>query len=146
MSESGVAAEPVIESLIDAAYEALNFPPGSQPDWDAFNAVFHPRALLGLRVFPNDLRVRVLNLAEYTAAQLENDLSQEGYSETPLDRSIELLGDVAVVRQRFTMNFANGRSFLARDFFSLVRDAAGWRVMAVVSDRESNEADLPNRS
>lgn len=126
-----------IGALIDAAYAALDFPPGSEPDWAAFNAVFHRRALLGLRVFPSDPHVRVLSLTEYAAAQLEHDLPREGYSETPLDRVVELMGDVATVRQRFTMNFAGGRSVPALDLFSLVHDGAGWRVLAVVSDIES---------
>ena len=62
-------------------------------------------------------------------------MKEQGYSETPGDCSIEVLGDVAVVRQAFTMNFAQG-PVRAVDFFSLVRQESQWRIVAVVSDIE----------
>mgnify|MGYP003705256995 CR=1 FL=1 len=54
-------------------------------------------------------------------------------SETPGALSVTVVGDVAVARQEFTMNFAHG-SVEAVDLFSLARIAGAWRVVAVVSD------------
>jgi hypothetical protein len=125
--------EDVIVALVDTAYAALDIPPGSEPDWDAFNAAFHTRALLALRVFPKDQAVRVLDLREYAEAQLENALPTEGYSETQGARTVVIVNDIATVRQDFTMNLV-GEPVPALDFFSLVRLPAGWRIVSVVSD------------
>ena len=122
-----------IKRVLDEAYATLEFSPGSEPDWNRFMAVFDPHAVLALRVFPNDPDISVLTLAEYSTAQMRNGLSDEGYSETPGALSLEVVGDVAVARQEFTMNFAHG-SVGAVDVFSLVRVAGTWRVVAVVSD------------
>jgi hypothetical protein len=63
-------------------------------------------------------------------------LKDEGYSETPGDRVTEVLGDVAVVRQRFTMNFTTKPPAAAVDLFSLVRTGGRWLIVSVVSDME----------
>lgn len=133
-STSTRSDEAVIRSLLLEAYQALDFDPGSRPEWDEFAAVFHERALLGLRVFPKDPRVRVMNLGEYVDAQMENNLSAQGYSETPGECEVTVLADVAVARQQFTMNFANVPPVEAVDLFSLVRGTDGWRIVCVVSD------------
>jgi hypothetical protein len=132
-STGSVRDEQSIAALIATAYAALDFPPGSEPDWGAFNAAFHERALLGLRVFPDDESVRVLDLREYAHVQLEHNLSSDGYSETPGSRVIEIATDIAMVRQEFTMNFVAG-PVPALDVFSLVRLQEGWRILSVVSD------------
>ena len=46
-----------------------------------------------------------MSWAEYKRAQMKDDLSDHGYSETPGERTISIMGDVANVQQRFTMNF-----------------------------------------
>ncbi len=129
-----MTADPAISAVIERAYEALAFPPGQEPDWQLFNGAFHPAAILGLRVFPHDKTVSVLGLKEYAKAQMGNDLSTEGYSETPGERSCEVLGDIATVRQDFTMNFASSDPVQAIDCFSLVRASGEWLIISVVSD------------
>ena len=74
-----------------------------------------------------------MGLRAYAESQMRNDLGEQGYSETPGAGSIEVIGDIAVVRQPFTMNFAD-RSVDAVDVFSLVRIGGVWKVVAVVSD------------
>ncbi len=130
MSEADLLS---IASVVQQAYQALEFPAGSQPDWRLFEEVFVEVAVLGLRVFPQDPAVSVMTLREYAAAQMRNNLSEQGYSETPGQRLTEVIGDVAVVRQSFTMNFADA-AVAAVDVFCLVRTASGWRIVSVVSD------------
>lgn len=130
-----VTDEEAIGHVIERAYAALAFEPGDLPDWQRFDSEFVPQALMGLRVFPSDPEVSLLGLREYAQAQVANGLKEQGYSETPGDCSIEVLGDVAVARQAFTMNFASGAA-QAVDFFSLVRQNGHWRIVAVVSDIE----------
>ncbi len=122
-----------IAAVLEQAYATLEFAPGDQPNWERFMAVFDPRAVLALRVFPGDPAISVMGLADYAREQMREGLSDEGYSETPGELVLEVIGDVAVAKQEFSMNFANG-SVEAVDVFSLVRSSGDWRVVAVVSD------------
>jgi|APSaa5957512535_1039671.scaffolds.fasta_scaffold201167_1 hypothetical protein len=131
------ADEKDICQLIERAYDALEFEPDSNPDWDEFAAVFEERCVLALRVFPQDEHIRVLSLQEYMKAQMENDLGDQGYSETPGERSVYMCGDVARVEQMFTMNFALQDPVLAIDIFSLIRNNKTWKIVSVVSDMAS---------
>lgn len=125
--------ELAISTIVSQAYDALAFAPGSEPDWAQFDACFHARAVLALRVFPTDPAVSVLDLREYSHSQMRNSLGDEGYSETPGDQDIRVVGDIAVVHQHFTMNFRAG-VVPALDIFSLARTPAGWRIVSVISD------------
>lgn len=129
-----MSEEEVIAQIVGRAYEAIAFKPGGDPDWRRFNEVFHPSAILALRVFPHDEAVGVLNLRDYAAAQMRHGIREEGYSETPGERKIEIVGEVATVRQRFTMNLAKRLPVQAVDAFSLVRVDGRWLIVSVVSD------------
>ncbi|MFF3455234.1 hypothetical protein ACFYXH_13030 [Streptomyces sp. NPDC002730] len=128
--------EQELGALVERAYAALAFKPGEQPDWEQFNAVFHPAAVLALRIFPQDREVSVLDLAAYAEEQMRNGLREEGYSETPGSRSIEITGDVALVRQEFTMNFTNSSATEAIDVFSCARVGSAWSIISVLSDMQ----------
>ena len=122
-----------LAAVVGRAYAALEFEPGAEPDWELFDSAFAPEAILALRVFPEDPEISVMGLRAYAESQMRNDLGEQGYSETPGAGSIEVIGDIALVRQSFTMNFAD-RSVDAVDVFSLVRIGGVWKVVAVVSD------------
>jgi hypothetical protein len=109
-----VTSSPV--QAVDAAYELLSFDPGREPDWAGFRSCFHPRALLALRVFPEDAAISVMDLREYARAQMRVGLKEEGYTEVPGHRDVDIIGSVATIRQHFTMNFAGPghRRVLAR--------------------------------
>ncbi|WP_030993453.1 hypothetical protein [Streptomyces sp. NRRL S-1813] len=126
--------EQQLGALVERAYAALAFEPGGEPDWQKFNAVFDPAAVLALRIFPDDRDISVLGLAAYAEAQMRNGLREEGYSETPGRRGVDIVGDVALVRQEFTMNFANTPTVQAVDLFSCARVGRAWTVISVLSD------------
>lgn len=136
MAQPSADDEEAILRTLASAYEALAFDPGDEPDWSLFTSVFDPKAVLGLRVFPEDRDVRVLDLAGYATAQLGNGLKEQGYSEEQGQGSIEIFGDVAVAHQPFTMVFIERRVH-AIDVFSLVRIAGIWRIVSVISDLHS---------
>jgi Putative lumazine-binding len=119
---------------VDAAYDLLSFDPGQEPDWAGFRSCFHPRALLALRVFPEDAAISVMDLREYARAQMREGLKEEGYTEVPGHRDVDIIGSVATVRQRFTMNFAGRPPAAAIDVFSLIHLAGRWQIVSVVSD------------
>ncbi len=130
--------EEAIAAVVERAYDALEFEPGCEPDWALFDSAFAPEAILALRVFPEDPQVSVMGLRAYAESQMRNELGEQGYSETPGGGSTEIYGDVAVVRQPFTMNFVD-RAVAAIDVFSVVRVDGAWKVVAVVSDTVDSE-------
>jgi hypothetical protein len=119
---------------VDAAYELISFPPGETPRWEDFQQLFVKEAVLALRVFPSDPSVSVLSLEQYAESQMRHNLQEDGYTETPGKRVVDVVGDVATVRQAFTMNFAGRSPIEAVDTFSLVRTPSGWKIVAVISD------------
>jgi hypothetical protein len=133
-----VTDEEAIAAVVERAYDALEFEPGSEPDWVLFDSAFAHEAILALRVFPEDLRISIMGLRAYAESQMRNELGEQGYSETPGAGSTEIYGDVAVVRQPFTMNFVD-RAVAAIDVFSVVRVDGAWKVVAVVSDTVDSE-------
>jgi len=125
-----------IENIINLAYDALDFPPGGSPDWQLFQSVFAEDTVMGLRVFPSDDEISILSLNEYAVAQMEHNLQAEGYSETPGNKSIEVFGNIAVVKQFFSMNYADKPPVKALDVFSLVKKGRKWIIVSVISDME----------
>lgn len=121
-------------STVDAAYELLSFDPGQEPDWAGFRSCFHPRALLALRVFPEDPAISVMSLRQYARAQMREGLKEEGYTEVPGHRDVDIVGSVATIRQHFTMNFAGRPPVTAIDVFALVHIGGRWQIVSVVSD------------
>ena len=83
-------------------------------------------------MFPSDPSVSVLTLPDYAESQMRHGLKDA--SETPGRHVSEIIGDVAMVRQEFTMNFAGRTPVPAVDIFTLARLSGGWKVVAVVSD------------
>lgn len=131
---AALSNEQQITDVVTAAYDLLAFAPGELPQWSRFRELFIETAVLALRVFPTDPAISILSLAEYMTAQLTLGLQQQGYSETPGERTVVVVGEVAAVQQEFTMNFAGQEPVHAIDMFSLVRQADQWRIASVLSD------------
>ncbi|MFF2084035.1 hypothetical protein ACFVVM_09675 [Nocardia sp. NPDC058176] len=135
-----------IGAVVDAAYRFLGFAAGDQPRWQQFGALFTPTAVLALRVFPDDEAISVMNLHDYAEAQMRHGLRDLGYTETPGDRTVDVVGAVAVVRQDFTMDFPHRPAARAVDVFSLAAIDHEWRIIAVVSDVSAPRAVTTGRS
>jgi hypothetical protein len=135
-SRQASSDEAAVADVVDALYELLSFEPGDEPDWHGFRSHFESAAVMALRVFPTDESVSVMTLDEYTRRQMREGLKEEGYTESAGERQILVIGDVASVRQNFTMNFAVGDPVPAIDFFLLVRRGGRWRIVSVASDMQ----------
>lgn len=121
-------------NTVEKAYAILEFEPGGQPDWNTGDQLYSERAVLALRVFPDDAAVSVLSWADYKHAQMSDRLGEHGYSETPGERTVHIVGDIAVVQQHFTMNFRHRPHAEAVDVFGLVRQHGTWQIVSVLSD------------
>jgi len=120
--------------VVDASYKRISFEAGLTPEWERFRQLFVDNAILALRVFPSDPQVYLLSLSDYAEFQMREGLQHKGYTETPGPRAAETIGDVAVVRQEFVMQFGGQEPVRAIDVFSLARGADGWRIVSIVSD------------
>jgi hypothetical protein len=125
--------ELVLET-VEKAYAILEFEPGGHPDWDNGDALYSPLAVLALRVFPDDPTVSVMTWANYKHAQMAHHLDAHGYSETPGERVVHIVGDIASVQQHFTMNFRHRPPAAAVDIFGIVRHNGTWQIVSVLSD------------
>ena len=132
--------EALIAAVVERAYEVLGFEPGAEPRWDAFAELFVDGSVLALRVFPRDASVSVLSLRGYMEAQMQHGIKEEGYSETPGARRIEICGDIATVKQDFSMNFAGRKPVSAVDVFSMARLSDRWKIVSVISDLANRDA------
>lgn len=122
------------EEVVDRAYELISFAAGGEPAWPEFCSLFTTRAVLALRVFPEDAAITVMDLDGYVVHQMRDGLSEEGYTEIPGERSTTIVGDAATVLQYFFMQFRGREPVAAFDGFSLVRIDGEWRIVSIISD------------
>lgn len=120
--------------VVDRCYELISFAAQSEPRWAEFRTLFAEKAVLALRVFPEDPAVSVMTLDEYCARQVREGMKDSGYSETVLDRDVKTIGDVAAATVRFEMRFGGAAPVKAIDVFQLARLDGSWRIVCIVSD------------
>ena len=130
-------------AVVDACYNLITFEAGSEPDWDGFRALFHPQAVLALRVFPDDAAVTVMDLDAYMVKQMRQGMEEEGYSETLVSRTELVFHDVAEIRVVFEMKFGEAAPHTAIDLYGLVRLDARWLIVSIVSDIAGADEPLP---
>lgn len=130
-------------TLVDACYDLISFEPGSEPDWDGFRVLFHPQAVLALRVFPEDDTVTVMDLDAYMVKQIRAGMEEEGYTETLVSRTEFVFHDVSEVRVMFEMKFGDGAPHMAIDLFGLVKLDGRWYIASIVSDIAPPGEPLP---
>ena len=121
-------------ALVDAAYDLISFEPGSEPSWDAFRSLFLPQSTLALRVFPDDIAVSVMNLDQYVEKQIRDGMKEEGYTETPIERTELVFRDIAEVRVLFAMQFGDAEPHKAIDVYQLIRIDGRWLIASIASD------------
>ena len=92
-----------------------------------------PSALMALRFFPGDPETWVLGYREFMDHPRRSNPLRDGFEETDRTRTIDVVGDIAVVRERFTMRFAARPSVPAADVFTLARAGGAWRTVGARS-------------
>lgn len=122
------------EEVVDRSYELISFAAGGEPAWPEFRALFTEPSTLALRVFPDDPAITVMDLDAYVVHQMRDGLSDEGYSEIPGERTTTIVGDAAVVLQRFAIQYKDRPPVPAFDGYSLVRIDGAWKIASIISD------------
>ena len=130
-----------IKAAVTAVYQAISGPAGEARDWDAFRALFLPKAVLTVAL-PGDLgegRAVQLTVEDYVAhssAQLE----QIGFTETETRSEIRQFGELATVISAYSGVRADTGATVAVgvNTFILAKDKGAWKV-ASISWREADE-------
>ena len=122
------------DDVVDRSYELISFAAGGEPAWPEFRELFTENGILALRVFPEDPAVTVMSLDDYVRHQMREGLSEEGYSEIPGDRTVTVVGDAAVVLQKFFIQYRDREPVPAFDGYSLVSLDGEWKIVSIVSD------------
>jgi hypothetical protein len=120
--------------MVEECYRLISFPPGSAPQWERFRELFSPKAVLALRVFPEDTAVAIMTLEEYMVHQMRGGMTEHGYAETIIDSRTSIFGDIAEARVEFTMTFGNMAPVPALDIFQLARRENRWWIVCIISD------------
>ena len=129
-----------IDSTIDGVYAVISGPPGQKRNFDAMRAMFAPGASLKV-ITPKG--VRGGSLEDYIR-QSGPILEKEGFTETELDRRVEVYGNLATVWSSYDGRTASG-SFHERGInsFQLVRVDGRWLVASILWQEETPTFPLP---
>ena len=132
-------AEADIQELMGRALAAHAYDPGGDHDWPTLDGCFVPGALMGLRFFPGDPDTWVLDTREFMDHPRRDNPLRDGFQETDRVQTLDVHGDVAVLRERFTMRFASRPPAQAVDVFTLARVDGAWRIVSFISDEDGEQ-------
>ena len=126
-------------------YEVISQPAGER-DWESVRHLYHPRATMVRTGIGDDEQPFVLAMTfdEYidnATALLEGI----GFSEVEISQDVTVFGNVARVASiyefeyRLTDDVRRGRGV---NFFNLVNEGSGWKIMNIVWDNERDGLSL----
>ena len=154
MSPSRVEADPddvdSVESIITAAYEAIQRAPGEDFDWDRFRTLFIPQATLipnaeqspggTFTVYSPESFITTMD--SYTTVGGPND---RGFAEEGVHLEVHRYGDVAQAFSTYQKHFWGDDRILGRGInsFQLVYHADRWWIASIAWDEENGAGPIP---
>jgi hypothetical protein len=130
--ERYAAASP--QDLVEMTYRLISFGAGDEPSWDSFRKLFSERAVFALRILPTDDSISVMNLDEFVQYYARAEMREAGYEERPLERSFNVMGDLAEAHVRFQMYIGERHIGDAIDIFQIVRKDGRWWIVSITSE------------
>lgn len=139
-----------IERALERLYEAFDFGPGGEADWDAMRALFAPGATFYAPIAPGAEPVGVdaeRFVADFQAWSRSSPDVRDGLHERILSTRIERCGNVAHAWVTFTGFVPGSGEVRTRgvDSIQLVRSGAQWQLASFTSHFESEREPLPAR-
>ncbi len=143
MTGSGLHDE--FRALTRRLYDVVSAPPGER-HWESIRDLYHPRATLVRTGLDDEGRPFVLAMSfdEYVANATET-LSSTEFSETEIRQDVTVFGNVA--RLISVYEYTSRSSDVTRqgrgvNFFNLVNEGHGWKIMNIVWDNERDGLSL----
>jgi hypothetical protein len=126
-------------------YEVISQPAGER-DWESVRHLYHPRATMVRTGIGDDEQPFVLAMTfdEYidnATALLEGI----GFSEVEISQDVTVFGNVARVASIYEFEYRlidDVRRGRGVNFFNLVNEGAGWKIMNIVWDNERDGLSL----
>jgi hypothetical protein len=139
-----------LDSIVKALYEAVSFPPGSQPDFSRFKALMHPDG----RIIPprteKGAPVDVLDTDSFITQSREiivtTGLERQGFHEREIARRTSLYGSVAHVFSTYeSRHTAKDPAPFQRGINSIqvVKDAQRFWVVSIAWETERTGNPIP---
>lgn len=143
MTDTASPAE--FQAITRRLYEVVSAPPTVQ-DWESVRELYHPRATMVRTGVDTGGRPFVLAMTfdEYVDNVAEL-LAGNEFSETEIRQDVTVFGNVArlVSVYEFTSRSADAtRHGRGVNFFNLVNEGHGWKIMNIVWDNERDGLSL----
>jgi hypothetical protein len=131
------------KKLVKECYRLTSFNAGSLPGWDAFRALFLENAVISLRLFPNDPEIWSGTPTDYARVQVDDEMEELGYSETPVNEEWFGFRDVAECRVMFDMQRGDQDPIRCFDIFHLVYRQKRWWISAIAGEIPTDGLAIP---
>lgn len=130
-----------IGSALPRLYEAVGWGEGKTPDWAAFRACLHPKAML---VPMGSGAAAPLPVEDFIAGMEEQRTSGavQTLREIELGRKVEVYANLASVRSTFLASI-DGGDRRGVTFAHLVRDNGRWVILSAAWENERDDEELP---
>jgi len=132
-------------ALTRRLYEVVSAPPGER-DWESIRELYHPRATMVRTGVDDDGQPFVLAMSfdEYVenATRL---LESTEFSETEIHQDVTVFGNVARLASAYEFKSQSPdvmRQGRGVNFFNMVNEGHGWKIMNIVWDNEREGASL----
>lgn len=135
----------VFEAITRRIYGVISAPPAERR-WEDVRGLYHPRATMVRTGVDDDGKPFVLAMTfdEYVA-NVSDKLADVAFSETEVSLQVDVFGNVARLASvyEYTLRAADatqhGRGV---NFFNLVNEGHGWKIMNIVWDNEREGISL----
>jgi hypothetical protein len=141
-----------IDAIIGALYEAVSFPPGSQPDYDRLRLLFAPDGRLIPPILHENMAIEVIDLETFISRSMVNvqtsELGRRGFHEKEISRITEMFGNIAHTFSTYEARYKkNDAIMLARGINSiqLANYKKRWWVLTVFWTEESAGNPIPEK-
>ena len=133
------------QAITRRLYELVSAPPGER-HWESVRELYHPRATMVRTGVDDEGRPFVLAMTfdEY-AGNVTDHLDSIEFSETEIRQDVTVFGNVARLvsvyqyRSQSSRMTRHGRGV---NFFNLVNEGHGWKIMNIVWDNEREGTSL----
>ena len=120
--------------------------PAEERDWESIRSLYHPRATLVRTGIGDDGQPFVLAMSFDEYVENANALLERvEFNEVEIEQRVEVFGNVARIASVYEFRFRSdvenheGRGV---NFFNLVNEGDGWKIMSIVWDNEREGLSL----
>ncbi len=139
------------EALVAATYEAIARPAGENYDWDRFESLFLPAALLIPSVEQTGGSLVIMSVSEFVewidSSTVIGGSADDGFSEDGIHNVMERYGDVAHVFSTYEKHLYGQTRNLGRGIntFQMIRNGERWWITSIAWDEEIGAGPIPEK-